>query len=386
VARPRVPARPHSVGRRILISGYYGFNNLGDEAVLAATAAELRRLLPDAEITVLSASPAETSRAHGVRAISRRDPARILRAVAACDLFLSGGGSLYQDATSWRSPFYYLGLLATAELLRRRTVVYAQGVEPANSRSVRSTVAFLLNHVDLITVRDATSVELLSEMGIRRPRIVLSADPSLLLTPQWTDAAVAERTRWGDGMWCGLALRPWATQGLLRTAAEGARAAAQRLGNRWALLPMHPASDLSVCEALAADLGSLATVVRVPVHPREMLALIGSLALVVGMRLHALLFAAAQGVPVVPISYDPKVEALMRDLGEPPPLRAAQIQSSDIVGAVTEAMADLPSRRSRLLAAVAPLRARAAIAPAEAALLLEGSATSAGGSGVKDAV
>lgn len=379
MAHPRVLVRPHPAGRRILISGYYGFNNLGDEAVLAATAAELRRLLPDAEITVLSAAPAETSRAHGVRAISRRDPAMILRAIAACDLFLSGGGSLYQDATSWRSPFYYLALLAAAELLGRRTVVYAQGVEPSHNESVRSTVAFLLNRVDLITVRDATSVELLSGMGIRRPRVVLSADPSLLLSPEWSEAAKAERTRWGDGVWCGLALRPWGTEGLLRTAVEGARAAAQRLGIRWALLPMHPPSDLRVCEAMAADLGSLATVVRAPVHPREMLALIGSLDLVVGMRLHALLFAAAQGVPVVPISYDPKVEALMRDLGEPAPHCAAHIRSHDILEAVTEAMADRPSRRARLLAAVAPLRARAALAPAAAAHLLRGSAASARG-------
>ncbi len=356
--------------RRVLISGYYGFRNLGDEAVLAATAGELRRRVPGVEITVLSARPAETARVHGVRAVSRSGPGAIARALAGCDLFLCGGGSLFQDATSWRSPWYYLGVLAAARLLGRRTMVYAQGIERPRRPFVRAAVAYLLDRVDLVTVRDSTSQALLAEWGVRRPRTVLSADPSLLLTPEWSEAARAERARWGEGAWCGMALRSWRSGGgLLRAAGEGARLAAERFGIRWALLPMHPA-DLAVCEALAADLGPAATVVRAPLGPREMLALVGSLGLLVGMRLHALLFAAAQGVPVVPIAYDPKVDALMRDLGGPAPIGLDAIRPVQVTDAIAAAMAELGARRARLLASLPALRERAALAPALAAALL----------------
>ncbi len=356
--------------RRIVISGYYGFNNLGDEAVLAATVGELHRLVPDVEIAVLSAAPVDTSRAYGVRGIPRSDLATSVGVLRNCDLFLSGGGSLFQDATSWRSPWYYLALVAAARVLARHTMVYAQGIEPPHSRSVGAAMAFLLNGMDLITVRDVTSQAVLTGLGVRRPRVVLTADPSLLLTPDWSARVAAERARWGGGAWFGLAMRPWAGGEAVRAMGAAARITAQRLGIRWALLPMHRPGDLAACEALAADLGEAAAVVRAPLGPREMLALIGSLDLLVGMRLHALLFAAARGVPVVPIAYDPKVNALMRDLGGPPPLSVASLHSDEIIGAVEAAAAERSARRARLLAAVAPLRERAALAPALAADLI----------------
>jgi polysaccharide pyruvyl transferase CsaB len=355
---------------RVVISGYYGFHNLGDEAVLAATAGELRRRRPGVEIAVLSASPRETARAHGVRGVSRRDPREIVPTLRRCDLFLCGGGSLFQDATSWRSPWYYLSILALARRLARRTVVYAQGIERFRRAHVRAAVAYLLDRVDLITVRDAASQAVLAEIGVRRPRAVLSADPSLLLTPEWSTAAEAERARWGEGAVFGLALRPWGRGEAIRAAADAARILAARLGVRWVLLPMHPPGDLAVAEALAAYLGRAAVVARTPLAPREMLALIGSLDLLVGMRLHALLFAASQGVPIVPVAYDPKVDALARDLGEPTPVRASAVSAGDLAHAIEEAAADRQTRRARLLAAVAALRERAALSPRLAADLL----------------
>ncbi len=356
---------------RVVLSGYYGFNNLGDEAVLAATAGELRRRCPGVEIAVLSASPAETSRLHGVRGVSRRNPGEILRVLRGCDLFLSGGGSLFQDATSWRSPWYYLSVLALARRLARRTAVYAQGIEPFRRASTRKAVSFLLNQVDLVTVRDATSQTVLAEIGVRRPRVVLSADPSLLLTPEWSLSAEAEKAGWGDGAVFGLALRPWGRGEAVRAAADAARIIAARRGVKWVLLPMHLPGDLAVAETLAAHIGPGAIVLRTPMAPREMLALVGSLDLLVGMRLHALLFAAAQGVPIVPLAYDPKVEALVRDLGESVPAHAAGLSSRDLARSIEAAADDRTRRRAHLLAAVGVLRERAMLAPQLAVDLLQ---------------
>jgi len=353
---------------RIVLSGYYGFHNLGDEAVLAATVQELRRLRPDAGITVLSASPENTRRVHGVESVPRAAPGAVVAALRGADLLLCGGGSLFQDATSWRSPWYYLAVLGAGRRLARRTAVHAQGLEPPRRRVVRAGIAHVLDRVDLITVRDHASRAVLADLGIRRPRMVVSADPSWLLAPEWSPAAEAERARWGAGRWYGLALRSWGSGAAARAAAEAARGASSRLGVRWALFPMHPPGDLAVAEAVAAQIGNDAVVVRAPLGPREMLALIGSVDLLVGMRLHALLFAAAQGVPIVPLAYDPKVRALVSELGEPAPPEIESVGAPDLLAAIEAA--DGSEARARLLAAASPLRARAALAPSLAAELL----------------
>ena len=354
---------------RIVLSGYYGFHNLGDEAVLAATVQALRRLRPRVRITVLSASPEETRREHGVDSVPRAAPGAVLGAMRGADLVLCGGGSLFQDATSWRSPWYYLGVLSAGRRLALSTAVHAQGLEVPRRRAVAAGIARVLDRVDLITVRDRASLHVLADLGVRRPRTAVAADPSWLLTPHWSPAAAAERARWGKGRWCGLALRAWGSGTAARAAAEAARAASARLGVRWALFPMHPPGDFSVAQAAAAEIGGGAVVVRGGLGPSEVLALIGSVDVMVAMRLHALMFAASQGVPIVPLAYDPKVRALAAELGEPAPGELGSVRAPDLLAAI-EAAADGGAARARLLAAVPPLRARASLAASLAAELL----------------
>ena len=88
---------------KILISGYYGFNNIGDESILRTLIDNLREKLPGVDITVLSQDPAQTSAKFAVKSARRMSLRDIFRCVRRCDLLLSGGGSLLQDATSGRS-------------------------------------------------------------------------------------------------------------------------------------------------------------------------------------------------------------------------------------------------------------------------------------------
>jgi polysaccharide pyruvyl transferase CsaB len=347
---------------RVVLSGYYGFNNLGDEAVLTATVAALRDRRPGIEIAVLSRAPQATARALDVQGVSRTRPADLQRALRGCDLFLSGGGSLFQDATSWRSPWYYLGVLGLARRLSRRTAVYAQGIGPLRGRAVRTAARWLLNGVDLITLRDPDSLAALASLGIDRPPAVIAGDPALLLTPDPTPRVLAERSQWGDGIPLGLALRSWRNDAWIEGVAAAARAAAERHGVRWICVPMQWPGDFDVADRVAARIGRGARVVRDPVRPREMLALIGHLRLLIGMRLHALIFAAIQGVPFVALTYDPKVSAFAREVAEPL-LDLAGLTAELLVRQIEAAMPDLGERSARLLAAAAPLRVRARLAP-----------------------
>ena len=95
----------------IVISGYYGFGNAGDEAMLCAIIDAIRKEEADAHITVISGNPKETSKKHNINAVGTFSAFGILKAIANSDLVISGGGSLLQDATSIRNTYYYLSML-----------------------------------------------------------------------------------------------------------------------------------------------------------------------------------------------------------------------------------------------------------------------------------
>lgn len=115
---------------KLVISGYYGFGNAGDEAMLAAILEAILDVIPNAEITVISGNPKDTMDKHGVKAISRLSPLPIIKALKGCDLLISGGGSLLQDVTSDRSLYYYLSIIRMAKWFNRPVMLYAQGIGP----------------------------------------------------------------------------------------------------------------------------------------------------------------------------------------------------------------------------------------------------------------
>ena len=121
----------------IVISGYYGFGNAGDEAMLCAIIDAIRDVEDDAHITVISGNPQETSRKHNIKAVGTFAAFGILNAIRNADLVISGGGSLLQDATSIRNTYYYLSIMGLAKLLGKPVMLYSQGIglhqQPSNS-------------------------------------------------------------------------------------------------------------------------------------------------------------------------------------------------------------------------------------------------------------
>ncbi|MDQ2686271.1 MAG: polysaccharide pyruvyl transferase CsaB [Armatimonadota bacterium] len=295
---------------RVTLSGYYGFANAGDEAVLAGLAQSLRALRPADElaITALSINPEETRRAHGIEAAHRYKSRELLPALKSTDALLSGGGSLLQDVTSAHGIFYYLGVVRVAQMLGKKTAFIAQGIGPLVRPRSRKLVAAVANRLDAVTVRDTDSAELLRAIGVRKPPIEVTADPALLLSP-----AHAYEPLKGDSF--GVALRPW--QGHDALALQVAEACRLPLAECRALLfAMQPESDKLPMEQFGQKWRQINRVVDSPSGLTSLLPNLGCCQMIVGMRLHALILAAACGVPSAALSYDPKVAAFMAQSGQ----------------------------------------------------------------------
>lgn len=302
-----------------MVAGYYGYDNAGDEAIAEAVVYALRSLVPDVHITVLSAQPARTLARLSVEAVHRFSPRAVLGALARCHLLIFGGGSLLQDVTSFRSLLYYQSIFALALMLGKPVAVYANGLGPIRSRLGRFLTAGLLSRARLVSLRDRHSWEEALRLGARDP--LLTADPAFLLSPAPAEEVAEIRKHEGwDGLphpLVGVAPRPWPASPRFVTEIARALDSLARDGATVVFIPMQYPQDMGMIEQVRAAMQEPSCVLTGRYGPRQLLALTGELDLVIGMRLHALIFAIAAGVPVVGISYDPKVDSFLAEVGCP---------------------------------------------------------------------
>lgn len=313
--------RPKADRDGVVICGAYGRGNAGDDAILEAILQEMRAIDPDMPVLVLSKSPAETRLAYRVQAVQRINYFAWGRAMRRSKLYINGGGSLIQDVTSRRSLWFYLHNIATAKRLGCKVQMYGCGIGPVSRPSHRKMAAKVLNaFVDEITLREPDSQAELASMGVTAPTILLTADPALTLycaPPEKTDSVLLQAGIPTDGRYICFALRRW--KGFEEKAPVFA-AAAEYAYNRHGLTPVFLAVETHQ-DPLAAALAAQGLTV-----PHYFLndagradTIIGALSrmqVVVSMRLHALIFAAGQGIPLVGVVYDPKVSSFLRYIGQ----------------------------------------------------------------------
>jgi len=321
---------------KFLLSGYYGYDNAGDEAVLAAILEAIdAQSSRGAEYVVTSGDPAQTgamysSPARRVIGVPRGHPRSLVQAIKACDVFVSGGGSLLQDVTSLRNVVYYTALIRFAQLSRKPVMIYAHGVGPLHKPLSRKLVRMAVQRARVVTVRDEDSKALLRRIGVQR-EIEVTADPVWALE-------ASDSVSGGKNLTWGVGLRSWPGQtGADETARamRAMRSAAQAAGATLRFLPMQPAADRPLIEthgALPQEIIETANL-----HPREVMAHAGRCDLMIAMRLHALIFAAAQGVPCVAINYDPKVAALAKLIGAPLIANASEAEWAKLPQAIAGA-------------------------------------------------
>lgn len=290
-----------------VISGYYGYGNIGDEAVLGSIINAIREKKPDTSFAVLSRCPMQTRLAfnvdarfrYGLSAISALKNSRVL---------ISGGGTLMQDNTSSRSLRYYLSIIKKAKAHGLSVMQYANGFGPIKSeQKLAYTVQSINACVDTVTVRDADTLNELSRVGVN-VRTLLSADPTLYSA----STQLPSRSQCGDGF-IAVSLRAVdGCDGLADVTVAAAKALCERHRMRAVFVVMHQAEDVGISKKCALRLGCD---VVCPANVTEAHDIFARASLVIATRLHAAIFAVGAQVPVAAVSYDPKVAGFMRHAG-----------------------------------------------------------------------
>lgn len=288
--------------KKVLISGFYGYGNGGDEAVLSGIIHSLKEA-GITDITVLSGNTDYTRSLHNVNAVPKLSPAT-LSAIMKCDIFISGGGSLLQNTTSNKSLYYYLALLKTAQMFGKKTVIFAQGIGPISGTAHISNMMAILKKADMISVRDKDSQILLNNAGISAS---ILPDPAYLCKKIFSESYLRNMNITRD--FIAVCPRPWKDNSYLKNLNEAVSEYSSSHGLDTICIPMFYEED-----RLLNDFPTPAS----KLNFMEQRGIISKARLVVSVRLHSMIFASAESIPFVPISYDPKTEAFAKQVGNTP--------------------------------------------------------------------
>jgi len=294
--------------KKITISGYYGFDNFGDDAILHIIISELKKNINNPNITVISNNPAKTKKQFDVNSVYKFNFREIIKEIKTSNVFISGGGSLIQDSTSFKSLLYYLSLILLAKILKTKTIIFAQGIGPLNAILSGILTKFVLSKADLITVRDKDSYTLLKKMGVES---ILATDPVWGL-----ELANEDKILKVDKVNIGIQLREWKTLSdkNLNVLADIFKSKFNDEKNCINLISLQDSHDLEIMQKLKNNLikKEMKTEIRIysGLTTDQSINLIGNLDYMIGMRFHACLIAANFNVPTLALSYDPKVTSL----------------------------------------------------------------------------
>ncbi|MBQ3032577.1 MAG: polysaccharide pyruvyl transferase CsaB, partial [Anaerotignum sp.] len=305
----------------VVMSGYYGFNNTGDEAIMLSMHKNIQQLGDNYHITVLSNKPKETKEKYGIEAVYRFGLRDVFHAIRKCDVLLSGGGSLLQDSTSTRSLMYYLSITAMAKMMRKKVMLYANGIGPVSGKRNRRLVKQVVNKADLITLREENSYEELLSMGVNPKKCFVTADP--VFTMNGITEAQARELLEAEGVPMDkpivvVSVRNWKDMDkFIGKFAQMCDTIVEKYNRNIVFLGMQMPNDITVSERVRSKMKQNAYILKNNHSPYEVMGIISQADFILSMRLHTLIFAARQRVPLIGFVYDPKIEYYLDKLDMP---------------------------------------------------------------------
>ncbi|KMM17114.1 polysaccharide pyruvyl transferase CsaB [Synechococcus sp. GFB01] len=290
----------------VLLCGYYGEHNIGDDALLEVLLGQL----PHGCMPLVTANDAAALAQRGIATVPRRSLPHVLKALRGCSALVLGGGSLLQDTTSFPSLLYYAALITAARLEGKPVLLWAQGLGPLRRRRSRALVRAVLPMVSAASWRDRGSAQLAQRWG---------CPGSVAPDPVWAFPSRPWHGRGGPIVVCWRAVPQLSGEQWLPYL-QALGELAERHGREVIWLPLHRDQDRGLLERLSreglmpADLAGRSREVLAE-RPEEVVAMAADAGLVVAMRLHGLILAAIAGAPCAALSYDPKVAAAADQLG-----------------------------------------------------------------------
>jgi polysaccharide pyruvyl transferase CsaB len=352
---------------RIGVLGSYGGLNVGDEAILRCVLGCLRHVRPHAKVVVFSRNKEHTRQHHrevaevvGWEGLSRWE---LSAAVSRLNLLILGGGGVLYDGEGHR----YLALVQTAHKTGVPVFAYAVGAGPLNDPEERAVVRSVLAGVRDLTVRDHESKLVLEKAGLDR-EITVTADPALLLTPLdfTTDMLLLEGIPAGSRL-VGMSVREPGraaehldAHGYHELLAEVSDFLVRRLDAHVVFVPMER-DDIRHSHAVLSHMTcpDRGRILHGLYRPEEILGLMQHLHLVVGMRLHFLIFAATAGVPFLPLPYAGKVFDFAQAAGAPGLRGVAREQVGPLLAEVDRVWDEHPRQAARVRERMQGLQNRA---------------------------
>ena len=336
-----------------IICGAYGHGNAGDDAILKSIIQSVQQLDDTMPITVLAKNTQSIKKRYRVNSIYTFNIPKMFSAMRKSQLYINGGGTLIQNATSWRSLWYYLFTLRLAKTLGNKVDMYGCGIGPVTgTKNIHLVKRVLERSVDTITLREQDSMRELETFGVKRPEILLSSDPALVLAPSSpVDVdAYCKRNGLEEGKrYICFMLRTW--YGFDDKAAAFA-ACADQAYEKYGLIPvfllLNIFHDSKAAQKVAQQMKAPYHILDEWAEPELLIGLLGRMEVVVSMRLHGLIFSSLSGVPVVGVSYDPKIGSFLKYLDAGSCIALEDVTENNLNEAVDQAVAVLPQKEQLL--------------------------------------
>lgn len=329
----------------IIVSGYYGFDNLGDEAILEEIVSELKRLTSPQNIIILSANPGKTASQYGVRSELRTDFVLLSQLCQQARLFISGGGGLFQNTKSLGSILFYALQIFVAKAKGANVMIYAQGIGPLRGKIAEWITRRAFQLSNAICVRDSGSKAMLDRWGVEDAS--QTADPVWCLESQRLPESVESQiNNIHASKLIGLSLRTShnLSEAHLDALVKALKSSLPETAHIL-LLPLQMNQDKELLEQFgekwraAGGAGTLLDTSALQ-FPSQWISLFGRCKLVVAMRLHAVIMALKAGIAVAGIAYDPKVEHVLAEFEQPILILAKDAPGNDWTQLLKSAVQD----------------------------------------------
>ena len=287
--------------KKVLVSGYIGFDNFGDEAIFYALNCHLQGL--GFEVEALCNNPNNLSKNYNIKAYYFKNPFQILKAILNCDVLYSGGGSLLQNKTSNFSLYYYLFIILLAKIFNKKVIIFSQGIEPIQGKIHEFFMKTVLKKVDYITVRDKKSLKYLKTLNLKAD---LTSDPVYSLVENCKILNSKE----------GLIIQLRDFKGFNKAFLDDLSNCLKSYKGEIKVLSLQNKQDEEICKTFVEILNSKGYKAKyIPFYSIERIfELINEAKYVISTRLHGVILANALKSKTFALIYDDKVKTLADEL------------------------------------------------------------------------